>query len=193
MQDLDDFAQVPNPSEEDTTTSKDIDKIKQELKMFGRDVTEIFRALAHQSREQNDLRDVVKRLSSEQTEICRNVEQILELAHLLTGRIESLAPQTTTTLPPRELFPTSTPICATLNSTLGANIPVNLNVTAAKMPRHFDKATGKSWSVPDFIVQAREQYPLHPTDADKKAMGKICYQRANCVLGRVYCQILERQ
>ena len=152
MQDLDDFAQVPNPSEEDTVTSKEIDKIKQELKMFGGDVTEIFRALAHQSKEQNDLRDVVKRLSSEQTEIHRNVKQILESVQLLTGRIKSLAPRTTTALPPRELFPTSTPICATLNSTLGTTIPVNLNVTAAKVPRHFDEATGKSWSVPDFIV-----------------------------------------
>ena len=35
----------------------------------------------------------------------------------------------------------------------------------------------KSWSLPDLVVRAREQYPLSPTEADKKAMGKIWYQR----------------
>ena len=109
----DDFSDVPAPSNDEIAISEDVINIHDGLNSVKDDLLEVYRVLAQQSKDQNDIKAAFNLMHEEQAQICRNVDAILETITLLNAQVESLTshPQGQPRLQPTTLFPiTSTPI-----------------------------------------------------------------------------------
>ena len=100
----DDFSDVPAPSNDEIAISEDVINIRNGLNSVKDDLLEVYRVLAQQSKDQNDIKAAFNLMHEEQAQIRRNVDAILETITLLNAQVKSLTSHPQGKDVPKQLF-----------------------------------------------------------------------------------------